>query len=146
MKILLAIDSSEDSMGAARSVAHRLLPPGTAVHIVTAYDKSYIPSTTPGTIGTVEFHEASNDPEAKMARDVTSTAARLIREAQPNVMVTEVQVDGAPKKVILEEAEKFGADLIVMGSKGHNMLERLLLGSVSKHVSENAHCSVEIVR
>lgn len=48
--------------------------------------------------------------------------------------------------MILEEAEAFGADLIVVGSHGHGMLERFLLGSVSQAVALHASCSVEIVR
>jgi nucleotide-binding universal stress UspA family protein len=53
---------------------------------------------------------------------------------------------GSPKAVILEEAEAFGADLIVVGSHGHGALERFLLGSVSQAMTLHARCSVEIVR
>lgn len=60
-------------------------------------------------------------------------------------ITTEV-LSGSPKRVILEEAEAFGADLIVVGSHGHGALERFLLGSVSQAVALHAKCSVEIVR
>ena len=46
----------------------------------------------------------------------------------------------------LEEAERWGADCIFLGAKGHSRFERLLLGSVSTAVSARAHCSVEVVR
>ena len=55
-------------------------------------------------------------------------------------------IEGPPKLVILEEAEKFGADLIVVGSHGYGFVERFLLGSVSQAVAVHAKCSVEIVR
>ncbi len=45
-----------------------------------------------------------------------------------------------------EEAERWGADLIVMGSRGLGTWNRLLLGSVSSAVVNHAKCSVEIVR
>jgi nucleotide-binding universal stress UspA family protein len=48
--------------------------------------------------------------------------------------------------VIVEEAERWGADLIVMGSRGLGAWNRLLLGSVSSAVVHHAKCSVEIVR
>lgn len=53
---------------------------------------------------------------------------------------------GSPKRVILEEAERWGADLIMVGSHGYGFWNRLLLGSVSQAITTHANCSVEIVR
>ena len=53
---------------------------------------------------------------------------------------------GDPKIAILDEAEHWGADLIVVGTHGYNALERLWLGSVSRAVASHAKCSVEIAR
>ena len=50
------------------------------------------------------------------------------------------------KEIILDEAERWGADLIVVGSHGRRGLKRLWLGSVSQAVVSQAKCSVEIVR
>lgn len=52
----------------------------------------------------------------------------------------------APAKSILEEAKKWDADLIVMGSHGRRGLDRFAMGSVSESVAMTAHCSVEVVR
>jgi nucleotide-binding universal stress UspA family protein len=53
---------------------------------------------------------------------------------------------GGPRSVIIDEADKWGADLIVVGSHGHRGFERFLLGSVSEGVARHAHCSVEVIR
>lgn len=53
---------------------------------------------------------------------------------------------GTPEEAILDEAEKWDADLIVVGSHGFKGLDRFLLGSVSHDVAIHAPCSVEIVR
>ncbi|HKG22127.1 MAG TPA: universal stress protein, partial [Blastocatellia bacterium] len=53
---------------------------------------------------------------------------------------------GHPRYLITDEAERWGADLIVVGSHGYQGLTRLLLGSVSQAVASHAKCSVEIVR
>ena len=55
-------------------------------------------------------------------------------------------VPGPPRTVILDEAESWGADLIVVGSHGYRAWERFLLGSVSHAVVSHAKCSVEVVR
>jgi nucleotide-binding universal stress UspA family protein len=55
-------------------------------------------------------------------------------------------IEGEPKVVIIEEAERWGADLIVVGCHGYGPVKRFLLGSVSLAVAVHAPCSVEIVR
>ena len=54
--------------------------------------------------------------------------------------------EGSPKQAILQEAEKFDADLIVVGSHGRGAVRRFLLGSISQSVALHAKCSVEIAR
>ena len=53
---------------------------------------------------------------------------------------------GHPAEKIIEEAEKWGADLIVMGSRGLGGFSRLLLGSVSDAVIRYSKVPVVIVR
>jgi len=53
---------------------------------------------------------------------------------------------GSPTSVILDVAEAWKPDLIVVGSHGYPTWERLLLGSVSQAVVNHATCSVEVVR
>jgi nucleotide-binding universal stress UspA family protein len=53
---------------------------------------------------------------------------------------------GSPKEVIAQYASQWGADLIMVGSHGHSMATRFLLGSVAQAVLRIATCSVEIVR
>jgi nucleotide-binding universal stress UspA family protein len=52
---------------------------------------------------------------------------------------------GDPAEAIVELAEQRGADLIVVGTREPNILERLLGSSVSAGVSRRAHCDVLIV-
>ncbi|HZW43090.1 MAG TPA: universal stress protein [Dermatophilaceae bacterium] len=55
-------------------------------------------------------------------------------------------VQSGAAKEILDEAKKFGADLIVMGTRGHSELTGLLLGSVASKVLHHAACPVTVVR
>lgn len=52
---------------------------------------------------------------------------------------------GNPRETILMAASNWPAELIVMGSHGHTGITRFLLGSVSRAISANAGCSVEVV-
>ena len=53
---------------------------------------------------------------------------------------------GDPAHEIVEAAEAFGSDLIVMGSRGNTGLNRILLGSVARNVLLHSTTSVLIVR
>jgi len=55
-------------------------------------------------------------------------------------------LSGYPKAKIVDEAKKWGADLVVVGSHGRRGVERILLGSVSEAVALHADCSVEVIR
>jgi len=48
--------------------------------------------------------------------------------------------------VIVEAAAEVDADLIIVGSRGMNAVQRWLLGSVSSKVVHHAPCSVLVVR
>jgi nucleotide-binding universal stress UspA family protein len=70
----------------------------------------------------------------------------MIRNALPDVSVTTKVMEGSPKDMIVEEAQDWGADLIVLGSHGYGRVRRVLLGSVASAVVAEAPCSVQVVR
>ncbi|MDQ0204932.1 universal stress protein [Pectinatus haikarae] len=52
---------------------------------------------------------------------------------------------GDPKEIILEMAQIFKTDLIVMGTRGLNPEQAIMIGSVSRYLIECAVCPVMIV-
>jgi nucleotide-binding universal stress UspA family protein len=64
---------------------------------------------------------------------------------QQSVPTETVQLNGAPIQHIIEQAKKFAADYIVMGSHGHTALYDLLVGSTTHGVLLRATCPVVIV-
>ena len=54
--------------------------------------------------------------------------------------------EGYPATVIVEEAERQRADLIVIGTHGHTGLKHLLLGSIAERVVRTAPCPVLTVK
>jgi nucleotide-binding universal stress UspA family protein len=77
--------------------------------------------------------------------DGASGEERDVKSTQERPISSTVVVD-SPRDAIVEEAERRGADLIVVGSHGYRGPERALLGSVSQAVATQAKCSVEIAR
>ena len=67
-----------------------------------------------------------------------------IREAHPGVSIESMVVEGHPAPVLVEASH--GADLLVVGSRGHGEFAGMLLGSVSEHCVTNAHCPVLVMR
>lgn len=71
----------------------------------------------------------------------------LTNEATAAGVKTEYsQLAGSPSRTICDFARNWGADLIVMGRRGHSGLSELFMGSVSNYVLHHAPCSVLTVQ
>jgi nucleotide-binding universal stress UspA family protein len=142
-RILVATDGSEQSEAAVDEIAQQHLPADTEVRVISVVEP---PNLGEGV--DTSFYVEIEKTARERARAAVENAATKLRADEGNrkLNVTTEVLSGSPKGVILEEAEAFSADLIVVGSHGHGMLERFLLGSVSQAVALHARCSVEIVR
>lgn len=143
MKILLAIDGSSYSDAAVASISKRPWPPQTEVRLITV-ERPLDSGLLRGETSTV-FDEIVMRHRAE-ASERLQRAAAVFQQNAPGILVTPLLREGWPKEMILEEAERWGADLIVVGSHGYGAVRRLFLGSVSLAVATGAPCSVEIVR
>lgn len=149
LRILLAIDGSENSVAAVEEVARRTFAEGCEVRVISVVEPvQYFPDAVPGEAVNMSFYLEIEKAAGERARAAVESGAAKLRAAGASrqLSVTAEVLTGSPKQAILEEAESFGADLIVVGSHGHGMLQRFLLGSVSQAVALHAGCSVEIVR
>ena len=85
--------------------------------------------------------------ESQPARDAQAVLERLIADLEarkPAVDVTTSIETGNPAKALIELSG--GADLMVVGSRGHGAFAGMLLGSVSQHLVSHAACPVVVVR
>jgi nucleotide-binding universal stress UspA family protein len=145
MKIILATDGSPFSVAMVKDFAHWTLPINTEVKIISVYEADRLMNVAPMGVLT-EYYDDADMNSLQFAKKSLAAAAEIIRNKNPDLSVLTEAIEGVPKTVIVDEAEKFGADLIVLGSHGYGLVERLLLGSVSQWVALHAKCSVEIVR
>src|SRR5499426_3945521 len=146
MKILLAVDGSEESLTAVEEAARIPWPVGSMLRIVSVADIPLTPQWRLALMPSVEYKEWMRIVEESSVENTTKAMARFGEIAGAQTEMTAKTLKEDPKIAILDEAEHWGADLIIVGTHGYNALERLLLGSVSRAVASHAKCSVEIAR
>ena len=147
MKILLATDGSENSEVAMEEFADMQFILNAEVLIVSAFENSSLITSNPAPMGGLAgYYEEADSAARKAAENAVEKAAALLRNKKLSLSITTSVGNGSPKHIILNEAKKFNADLIVVGSHGHGIIGRFLLGSVSQSVALHAACSVLIVR
>ncbi len=146
MKILLATDGSEYSKAAVDSVAERPWPEGSEVKIISATEIPNVPASEAWVLPDSYYTELDGAAKERAEAAVKDAAERIKAGIASGLRIITDIKKGHAKAVILDEAEKWGADLIVLGSHGYSGWQRFLLGSVSHAVATHAHCSVQIVR
>jgi nucleotide-binding universal stress UspA family protein len=144
MRILAAVDSSPCSREVLRELASRPWPAGSEIRLLSvSHPTPWIHD--PWFVGTAIRVQDQEREEQRAAEDV-ERCAREIREAVPDLRVSTATLSGSPPEKILEEADTWKADLVLVGTHGYGPAKRLIVGSVAQTVALHARCSVEIVR
>ena len=146
MKVLVAVDGSPCSDAAIAEIAQRPWPAGSEIEVLSVYEPPVVPATEVWATPPDYFEKITQALVSTASKIVDSAMARLKEKLAPPLTITGGVVQGWPKTAILDEAEKWNADLIVVGSHGYGAWGRFLLGSVSQAVMAHAKCSVEVVR
>lgn len=144
IKILLATDGSEYSSAAIRSVANRPWPKGSEVRVL-AVPEPFFPTGEFPYFASEEI-ENINTAALKEAKKQVDAGIEILSKAKLTTTMETPFPQDSPARVILKEAERWGAQMIVLGSHGRRGFDRLTTGSVSEHVAFHAHCSVEVIR
>jgi nucleotide-binding universal stress UspA family protein len=139
--IVVAVDGSPASTvaagWAAQEAAMRNIPL-TVAHAVSTPTATFPPVPCPESLVT------SLEDEGKKAIMHATKVAEEAMPADRKVSVARKLVYSAPVPALLKMSE--AAEMIVMGSSGHGLLTRGLLGSVSSTVVRHANCPVAVLR
>lgn len=148
MKILLATDGSEYSLVAAKKCCDLIaFDSNTTIRILSV--GAIIIATTQIEVSVVDdYLGIAQKAELATAEDIVDETERQIKQTlgDREVKIEKKAYVGYEKGAILEEAEQWGADLIVVGSHGRGFWKRMFLGSVSNAIVRHAKCSVLVVR
>lgn len=136
-KIVVAYDGS-DHADRALDRAAELASSGAELVVVSAAEHSTL-SADPA------LGMSTADPiDAEWARENLDRARTRLGAA--GVSVRTVEARGDPADAVVRQAEDEDADLIVVGTRGLNVAQRALLGSVSTRIVHHAGCDVLVVR
>ncbi|MBV2155018.1 universal stress protein [Kitasatospora sp. SUK 42] len=138
-RIVVGVDGSPASEQALRWAVDYAKAVGGTVNVIAAWE---YPAFY-GWVGTgVPVSEAFN-PEELAGKTLSDTVAKVVGE-DPAVRISETVMPGNAAQALLEAAK--GAALLVVGSRGLGGFSGVLLGSVSRHLTEHAPCPVVVVR
>jgi len=155
MKILIAYDGSECADSALEELKIAGLPKTAEATVMSLADVFLPPSTNEAADDTfpvyvsagVELALKRAERELKRADLMAQGASKQIKKSFPDWQVRYEALADSPAWGLIKKSDEWGADLIVIGARGHSVLGgRLVLGSVSQRVLYEARCSVRIAR
>lgn len=137
-RIMLAADGSDYSLKAAEKAAFiAKANPTSTITVVHVVDE--LPSRTD--VMDAEF-QPRDIPEHKKAQ--IENVKRLLENAEVKFEIR--HIFGDPGPALVHESMEMNADLILIGSRGLNTFQEMVLGSVSHKVAKRAKCPVMIVK
>jgi nucleotide-binding universal stress UspA family protein len=135
-RLLLATDLSPASERAAEQAIDLAVESGALLVVLSVIDPGHL--RLPGGL-----YLRRVDQERARIDDAVQKLVRRARQA--GAQATFLVWEGDPAEAILAASESEDIDAIVLGSHGRGLLGRLVLGSVSTSVSEEARCRVIVV-
>ncbi len=144
MRVVLAVDGSIAADRARDFVARLALPADTLVRAVAVMDGGPALSGTAWSDDASESKHGTESHRQHLLQALDTTRETL--EAAGISHVDSVLLLGVPAHAIIDEADDYHADLLVVGHRGRGALATTLLGSTSTALVEHAHCPVLVVR
>ena len=139
--IVVGVDQSEGARAALRFALEEAKLRRATLRVVHAWQYGYI-----GATGVEGAYPALGGDIKELRAGAETALAETLRESIPEADTVEIErrvVEGRPAAVLVDESR--GADLLVVGSRGHGGFTGLLLGSVSQQCAHHAACPVVIV-
>lgn len=134
VRLIIGFDGSAASRSAAMAMTSRQFPTGAEARVTTVVDKR---------VASAFLGSAGLGAVKSLQDEALEVAERMCRDG---IAATPQILEGDARRVLVEEAESWDADAIVVGARGAGKVRRFLLGTVSSSVVTRAGCTVEVVR
>jgi nucleotide-binding universal stress UspA family protein len=145
MRILLSYDASPGAEQAAALVRATAWPSGSVVRVVAVMEPSA--TLVPALPMTATRLVPSPEIESQIFAYLETSLRRVVEELRAAGLEADGAVQrGRPASVVVDEAQRMGADVVVAGSRGHGPIASLVLGSVSAELVDQAQSPVLVAR
>jgi len=135
-RIVVGVDGSESSRHALRWAARQAQFTGASLEVVITWE-------LPTTFGWVPPYPSDFNPAGDAQQAADEEVSSALRD-YPDVVAQTTVVEGHPAPTLVQASR--GAELLVLGSRGHGEFAGMLLGSVTQHLVTNSHCPVLVWR
>jgi nucleotide-binding universal stress UspA family protein len=136
-RIVVGVDGSEASRDALTWAARQAALTGASLQVIMTW---HVPTAAYGAqIPMPSDYDFIADSERELG-----TVVSEVLGPQPGIGVSMVVMEGHPANRLIEAS--VGAEMLVVGSRGHGAFSGMLLGSVSEHCVAHASCPVVVVR
>src|SRR5262249_51963825 len=134
VRLIIGVDGSKGAENAVEAVAWRNWPAGSEARIVNA-TWAMPQFTSQHMVGPIT--RWISEEKARVKKMIDEAVGKLTAAGlKTDVVIKEEE----PKRLLVGEAESWGADCIFVGARGMGRIERFLIGSVSSAVAARAHC------
>lgn len=137
--VVVGVDGSEPSLVALRHGIREASLRGTELHVVHVLDVTPAVLHLRGDV-TITTKELAQSDRGEVWKRVEP----ILEEA--GVDVVRVDLEGEPKKMLLDYCEESGASVLVVGPRGRGRVERLIVGSTAEAAMRSAKCDVLVVK
>jgi nucleotide-binding universal stress UspA family protein len=144
MKILIAYDGSEHADAALADLRRAGLPPEAEVIVFSVAELTT--PMPPLHAGSALAYAQALPPGQEVAAEVARQGVERIRQDFPGWQARAETAAGSPAWVIVQRADEWRPDLVVVGSQGRSALGRAIFGSVSQQIVNEVRCSVRVGR
>lgn len=144
-KLCVAVDGSEMSMKAVQTGARIASLCGAELLLLHVIRPMKIPGELERYIKSDDLAKLRTSALEEVAKEVISKA-RQLAEAEGVTGITAKVAKGDPAGTIVRQAGKYGADLIVAGTRGLGKVEGALIGSISRKLADISAISMLIVK
>lgn len=143
--IMVGVDESAPSQRALALAAEVAGERGATVHLASVWSHPAATIAAASYVDGAVLMTAGEGIEEAVTAELRQTADRL-RAEHPDLKITTAVLDGDPASALAAEAERVGAALLAIGTRGRGGFRGMMLGSVSHGVLHAAKCPVAIVR
>jgi nucleotide-binding universal stress UspA family protein len=135
-RIVAGIDGSEASMDALEWAARQANASGSTLEVIMTWE-------WPQSYGWGIAYPTGYDP-AEAVDKVLAQARSALHQEYPDLKISVQTVQGHAAPILVDASK--GADLLVVGSRGHGEFVGMLIGSVGEYCATHAHCPVLVHR